>query len=121
MSRYDNVEKIQNKNVTTIGTSYLPKFKEDNSDVLLIATEGDRCDLISQEYYGTPDFWWYVASVNNLKSITYTVNEQGDWDALRSLPRYFDIAISYQILSKKPPSLGDDFYSEYDKTLERGY
>ena len=56
-----------------------------------------------------------------LKSITYTVNEQGDWDALRALPRYFDIAISYQILSKKPPSLGDDFYSEYDKTLERGY
>ena len=68
MSRYDNVEKIQNKNVTTIGTSYLPKFKEDNSDVLLIATEGDRCDLIAQEYYGTPEFWWYIASVNNLKS-----------------------------------------------------
>ena len=68
MSRYDNVEKIQNKNVTTIGTSYLPKFKEGNSDVLLIATEGDRCDLISQEYYGTPGLWWYIASVNNLSS-----------------------------------------------------
>ena len=68
MSRYDNVEKIQNKNVTTIGTSYLPKFKEDNSDVLLIATEGDRCDLISQEYYGTPELWWYIASANNLSS-----------------------------------------------------
>ena len=68
MSSYDNVEKIQNKNVTTIGTSYLPKFKEDNSDVLLIATEGDRCDLISQEYYGTPELWWYIASVNNLSS-----------------------------------------------------
>ena len=68
MSRYNNVEKIQNKNVTTIGTSYLPKFKEDNSDVLLIATEGDRCDLISQEYYGTPELWWYIASANNLSS-----------------------------------------------------
>ena len=68
MSRYDNVEKIQNKNVTTIGTSYLPKFKEGNSDVLLIATEGDRCDLISQEYYGTTELWWYIASVNNLSS-----------------------------------------------------
>ena len=68
MSRYDNVEKIQNKNVTTIGTSYLPKFKEDNSAVLLIATEGDRCDLISQEYYGTPELWWYIASANNLSS-----------------------------------------------------
>ena len=68
MSRYDNVEKIQNKNVTTIGTSYLPKFKEGNSDVLLIATEGDRCDLISQEYYGTPELWCYIASANNLSS-----------------------------------------------------
>ena len=68
MSRYDNVEKIQNKNVTTIGTSYLPKFKEGNSDVRLIATEGDRCDLISQEYYGTPELWWYIASANNLSS-----------------------------------------------------
>ena len=68
MSRYDNITKIQNKNVTTIGTSYLPKFKEGNSDVLLIATEGDRCDLISQEYYGTPELWWYIASANNLSS-----------------------------------------------------
>ena len=68
MSRYNNTTKIQNKNFVSIGTSYLPKFKESNSDILLIATEGDRCDLISQEYYGTPDFWWYVASVNNLKS-----------------------------------------------------
>ena len=48
-----------------------------------------------------------------LKSITYTVNEQGDWDALRSLARHFDIAISYQILSKKPPALGDRFYGAY--------
>ena len=68
MSRYNNTTKIQNKQFVSIGTSYLPKFKEDNSDILLIATEGDRCDLISQEYYGTSEFWWYIASVNNLKS-----------------------------------------------------
>ena len=54
--------------MATIGTSYLPKHEEKNSDVLLIATEGDRCDLISQEYYGTTEYWWYIASVNNLKS-----------------------------------------------------
>ena len=45
-----------------------------------------------------------------IKSISYTVNEQGDWDALRSLPRYFDINISYQILSKKTPDMNDRFY-----------
>ena len=50
-----------------------------------------------------------------IKSITYTVNEQGDWDALRSLARHFDIAISYQILSKKPPQFNQKggFYGAY--------
>ena len=51
-----------------MGTVDFQKFEEKNTDILLIATEGDRCDLISQEYYGTPDLWWYIASVNNLKS-----------------------------------------------------
>ena len=45
-----------------------------------------------------------------IKSLTYTVNEIGDWDSQDVLPRLFDIAISYQILSKKPPSMGDRFY-----------
>jgi len=68
MARYDNVEKIFNKGITNIGTSYLPKHEDKNSDILLIATQGDRCDLIAQEYYGTTELWWYVASVNNLSS-----------------------------------------------------
>ena len=68
MSSYDNTSKIQNKQFVSIGTSYLPKYEEKNSDILLIATEGDRCDLISEEYYGTTQYWWYIASVNNLKS-----------------------------------------------------
>ena len=45
-----------------------------------------------------------------IKSLSYTVNESGDWDALTALPRLFDIAISYQILNRKPPSMGDKFY-----------
>jgi hypothetical protein len=68
MARYDNVEKIFSNGITTVGTSYLPKHEENNSDILLIATQGDRCDLIAQEYYGTTELWWYVASVNNLSS-----------------------------------------------------
>ena len=68
MGRYDTVQRVSDKKISRIGTSDLPEFTEKNSDVLLIATEGDRCDLIAQEYYGTPEFWWYIASVNNLKS-----------------------------------------------------
>ena len=68
MSRYDTVKKVIDKKIQRIGTSDLPKFTEKNSDILLIATDGDRCDVISQEYYGTSEFWWFVASINNLKS-----------------------------------------------------
>ena len=68
MSRYDIVKKITEKGINRIGTADLPKFTENNSDILLIATDGDRCDLIAQEYYGTTELWWFVASVNNLKS-----------------------------------------------------
>ena len=68
MARYDNIEKIKDEGLTRIGTSYLPKIEEQNSDILLISTEGDRCDHLAQEYYGTVNLWWYVASVNNLKS-----------------------------------------------------
>jgi len=59
-----------------------------------------------------------------IKSITYTINETGDWDAVTNLPRLFDVAITYQILSKKPPSLKftqptadspDSFYPAYKK------
>ena len=68
MSRYDTISRIKKKGVSRIGTAYLPEFKEDNSDILLIATHGDRCDLISHEYYGTTEFWWFIASVNNLST-----------------------------------------------------
>ena len=68
MSRYDNISRVKHNKVMRIGTADLPKFEEKNSDILLIATQGDRCDLISQQYYGTTEFWWFIASVNNLKS-----------------------------------------------------
>ena len=43
-----------------------------------------------------------------IKSLTYTVNESGDWDQQTLKPRLFDIAITYQMLSKRPPSLHED-------------
>ena len=45
-----------------------------------------------------------------LKSLTYTVNEQGDWDVVTSRPRVFDVAIGYQCLEKEAPSITTNFY-----------
>ena len=44
MSRYDTVGKIEDKKIQRIGASTLPDVQESNNDILLIATEGDRCD-----------------------------------------------------------------------------
>ena len=51
-----------------------------------------------------------VGQFGYIKSLSYTVNESGDWNALELLPRVFNIAISYQIVSKRPPSLKSTFY-----------
>ena len=68
MSRYNTVRRLMFGNTPRIGTANIPKVEDKNSDILLIATHGDRCDMISQQYYGTPDFWWFIASVNSLTS-----------------------------------------------------
>ena len=55
-----------------------------------------------------------------IKSLSYTVNESGDWDANQALPRLFDIAVSYQILSKKPPSMNQGSMDNGLKTFYGG-
>tara|TARA_B100001564_G_scaffold66580_1_gene52379 strand:+ start:3930 stop:4199 length:270 start_codon:yes stop_codon:yes gene_type:complete len=76
MSRYDTVGKIEDKKIQRIGTATLPEYEEKNSDTLLIATHGDRCDLLSQEFYGTPDFWWFIATVNKLSTNNIPAGKQ---------------------------------------------
>ena len=76
MSRYDTVGKIEDKKIQRIGTATLPDVQESNSDTLLIATEGDRCDLLATTYYGTPELWWFVATVNKLSSNNIPVGTQ---------------------------------------------
>ena len=76
MSRYDTVGKIDDKKIQWIGAATLPDVQESNSDILLIATEGDRCDLLATTYYGTPELWWFVATTNKLSGNNIPVGTQ---------------------------------------------
>ena len=76
MSRYDTVGKVEDKKIQRIGTATLPNVQESNSDILLIATEGDRCDLLATTYYGTPELWWFVATTNKLSGNNIPVGTQ---------------------------------------------
>ena len=35
-------------------------------DLYIQANEGLRLDLISQQYYNTPKYWWVIALANNM-------------------------------------------------------
>ena len=50
-----------------------------------------------------------VGQFGYIKSLSYTVNESGDWNALELLPRVFNIAISYQIVNRQTPDMDTEF------------
>ena len=45
-----------------------------------------------------------------IKSLSYTVEDVGDWDADLNLPKLFNVAISYQMLHKEAPKSTNEFY-----------
>ena len=77
MSRYRNtnftrkvVEKNnERKSDLSYNTTIYYKVPERDDDIYLIATEGDRCDILAQQFYGTPELWWFIAKVNGLSTM----------------------------------------------------
>ena len=47
-------------------TARLPKIAPSDSDRYIIAREGDRLDLLAQEFYQDSNKWWILALTNNL-------------------------------------------------------
>ena len=76
MNRYETTKRIIRNRKNYYGTSDLPKIRPSDDDILLIATAGDRCDLIANQIYGDPTLWWFIATVNGLKSNNITAGTQ---------------------------------------------
>ena len=76
MSRYTETKPIQKsllpkKKKTTLAysTTLYQRIPESDSDLHLIATEGDRLDNLANQFYGDPNLWWYIGKANNLTSM----------------------------------------------------
>ena len=50
-------------------TTYYPRVPLSNNDLYVISQEGDRLDNLSQQFYGNPNFWWFIARINNLSTM----------------------------------------------------
>ena len=65
--RYQDIGKQKASNGETIylPTKY-PTLEPSNEDYYIIAREEDRMDLIANDFYGDPTYWWVVAMANDL-------------------------------------------------------
>ncbi len=69
MPRYRTTQIKTKNNRSKYNTTLYREVPEKNSDILLITQEGDRLDNLASEYYNDPSLWWFIARVNNLKSM----------------------------------------------------
>ena len=74
MNRYESTKKIKNKDlINKYETVTYPKFERKETDIYIITRELDRLDLIANQYYGDPRFWFVIARANNLGKGTLIV------------------------------------------------
>ena len=50
-----------------------PKIKATDSDLYIISTQGDRLDLLANQYYGDKNLWWAIAVANNLNDASLSI------------------------------------------------
>ncbi len=72
-SRYHNRRGNVSKFNTTIYKPADRAMSEElhgkNSDIYLLAQEGDRLDNLANEFYGDSTLWWFIARINHLNAI----------------------------------------------------
>ena len=80
MNRYsktktkDRVSKEQSQVADKVKTlPFLEDCPRDPRDWYIQANEGTRLDLISNEYYQTPKYWWVIALANKMGKGTLAV------------------------------------------------
>ena len=67
VSRYLNNEtKKTGEGKTVYKTKRLKKIPIKNDDIYVASQTGDRLDLLSNQYYGSPTYWWIIANANNI-------------------------------------------------------
>ena len=69
MSRYTNIPQTRNRDVKNGARYYpnvfYPEIPLSESDIYVITTDGDRLDLLANEYYGDVSLYWIISAAND--------------------------------------------------------
>ncbi len=71
MARYNSSARREDKKTGKkyVTTTIYRDVPERNDDMYFVAQDGDRCDNLAFKFYGTSGLWWFIARVNNLKTM----------------------------------------------------
>mgnify|MGYP003630627893 FL=1 len=65
-NRYRNISKRKSLDGKVYrGTTIYPEVPLDENDIYVVASYGDRYDILAHEFYKDSQLWWIIASANN--------------------------------------------------------
>ena len=64
INRYQNIPKTKIDGKTVYKTSRYPEIPLSENDIYVISTQGDRFDVLAQQYYGDSSLWWVISIAN---------------------------------------------------------
>ena len=69
MARYKNTQISSKNNKNSYRTTIYNEVPKRDDDLYFITQDGDRCDNLANQFYGNSNLWWFIARVNNLKTM----------------------------------------------------
>ena len=68
MNRYEEITNVirEESGVRRFSTTYYYRIPAKTSDFYIYSKAGDRLDLIANDYYGDPRYWWILANENDI-------------------------------------------------------
>lgn len=75
-SRYIYSEKLNTKETKKryLESVIYPKIPNSDEDFYIVTQSTDRLDLLSNQYYGDPQYWWVIAIANNINDGTLYID-----------------------------------------------
>jgi hypothetical protein len=65
MNRYQKIQVIKNSDkISYYRDNKYPEIPLSVNDIYIIASDGDRFDMLANQYYGDPSLWWIISIAN---------------------------------------------------------
>ena len=64
MNRYQNIPQIRIDKKRVYQTTRYPEIPLTEEDIYVYTTQGDRFDILAQQYYQNSSLWWVISIAN---------------------------------------------------------